>query len=177
MSTSGPEYRDWTQIPQNYELPEYDLRDRVQLSGPRRPLIANPRDIHDESTEQLIGRQAAEDAVRDNVQQAPALKRKTFRQKYLSGLKVVLRAWAALSAIVLIANVAGFACAVAVYGTKNGYGIIQQGDCATSQTLNLWLHLAINVLSTGLFLASTAFMTVSMSPSRAEILQAHSQRK
>lgn len=177
MSTSGPEYRDWTQIPQNYELPEYDLRHRVQLSGPGRPLIANPRDIHDESTEQLIGRQAAEDAVRDNVQQAPALKRKTFRQKYLSGLKVVLRAWAALSAIVLIANVAGFACAVAIYGTKNGYGIIQQGDCATSQTLNLWLHLAINVLSTGLFLASTAFMTASMSPSRAEILQAHSQRK
>ena len=113
MSTSGPEYRGWTQIPQNYELPEYDLRHRVQLSSPGRQLIANPRDIHDESTEQLIGRQAAEDAVR-----APALKRKTFRQKYLSGLKVVLRAWAALSAIVLIANVAGFACAVAVYGTK-----------------------------------------------------------
>ena len=177
MSTSGPKYQGSTQIPQNYELPEYHLYHRAQLSVPRSPLVANPRDIHNENTNQFIGRQAAEDTTRDNIQQAPALKRKTFRQRYLSGLKVTLQAWATLSAIVLIANVTWFARAMAVYGTKNGYGIIQQGDCATSQTLNLWLHLAINVLSTGLFLASTAFMTVSMAPSRAEILYAHSQKK
>jgi hypothetical protein len=63
------------------------------------------------------------------------------------------------------------------YGSKGGYGILQQGDCEVSKHLNLWLHLVINILSTGLLLGSSAFMAAVTAPSREEIDLARRKRK
>ena len=111
------------------------------------------------------------------ISNVPAWKRRSFRQRWLGGLTLVLRAWASLSAAILVTNVSLFIWALIHYGNNAGYGIIQQGDCGTSKTLNIWLHFAINVLSTGLLLGSAAFMVAAVAPSREEIREAHRKRK
>ncbi|KUJ15888.1 uncharacterized protein LY89DRAFT_98157 [Mollisia scopiformis] len=114
-----------------------------------------------------------------NVEQSLPLEltKLSFRQRWFGGLLFTLRTLAALSTCILIINVGWFAWAMSKYGAENGYGTIQEGDCAATKSLNTWLHLAINALSTGLLLSSTAFMQLVNSPSRNEIDTAHQQQK
>ncbi|KAI1390105.1 uncharacterized protein F4822DRAFT_443108 [Hypoxylon trugodes] len=51
--------------------------------------------------------------------------------------------------------------------------IIFEGDCTRSKTINLVLHLVLNILSTAILASSNFFMQVLSSPSRQEIDKAH----
>ena len=103
----------------------------------------------------------------------PSWKSRSFAQRWLGGLRLVLRAYAGLTLVILLINVGWLAWASKHYGTLGGYGTIQRGSCDVSKTLNLWLHLAINILSTGLLLGSGAFMAAATAPSREEVDLAH----
>lgn len=58
-----------------------------------------------------------------------------------------------------------------------GFRTIQRGHCAQTKKLNLWFHLAINVLGTALLSASNYTMQCLSSPTRQEINKAHSQNE
>lgn len=54
--------------------------------------------------------------------------------------------------------------------------IFFKGACSTGNSLNLWLHLLLNVFSTGVLASSNFFMQVLSSPSRSEVDAAHKKR-
>jgi len=62
------------------------------------------------------------------------------------------------------------------YGNAGGLATIQEGSCQKTKTLSLWLHLAINVLSTILLSASNYCMQCLSSPTREEVDKAHRKR-
>ena len=76
---------------------------------------------------------------------------------------------------VLVINVIVTIWGTARFGVQGTLVTIQNGDCSKSKKLSLWLHLAINILSTLLLGASNYCMQCLSSPSRAEINSAHSQ--
>ncbi|KAI2615203.1 hypothetical protein GGR54DRAFT_632302 [Hypoxylon sp. NC1633] len=55
----------------------------------------------------------------------------------------------------------------------NGVGLIYAGDCGTVNSLDLWLHLLINLLSTFMLAASNYCMQLLAAPTRADINRAH----
>ena len=59
------------------------------------------------------------------------------------------------------------------YGSSNGVGLIYEGDCETVRTLDLWVHLLINLLSTGMLSASNYCMQLQAAPTRADVSSAH----
>lgn len=59
------------------------------------------------------------------------------------------------------------------YGNSGGLATIQEGSCQNTKILSLWLHLAINVLSTILLSASNYCMQCLSSPTREEVDKAH----
>lgn len=105
----------------------------------------------------------------------PAYKQRSFKQRYLGGLKLSLRAFAFAAAIVLLVNLCWLIWAWRRFGIMSGYGTIQQGDCAAAKRLNTWLHLLINILSTLLLAGSNAFMQVFSAPTRQEVDRAHAR--
>jgi len=54
---------------------------------------------------------------------------------------------------------------------------LYQGDCDTSKRLDTSLHVVINILSTLLLSSSNLCLQLLLSPTRAEIDQAHSERR
>ncbi len=76
---------------------------------------------------------------------------------------------------VLIINLIVTIWGTARFGIHGNLVTIQHGDCSKTKKLSLWLHLAINILSTLLLGASNYCMQCLSSPSRAEIDSAHSQ--
>lgn len=107
----------------------------------------------------------------------PEYKRKSSKQRYLSGLKFSLRGFAVIAGLVLVVNISWFLWAKKKYGISSGYGTIQRGDCAVAKRLNTWLHLLINGLSTLLLMGSNAFMQAFSGPTREEVDRAHSQHR
>ena len=63
------------------------------------------------------------------------------------------------------------------YPTRDGVGLLFAGDCDTVKTANRWLHLFINVLSTGMLSASTYCIQLQASPTRADVDKAHKMNK
>ena len=59
------------------------------------------------------------------------------------------------------------------YGSIDGLATIQEGSCRKTKNLSLWLHLAINILSTLLLSASNYCMQCLASPTREEVDRAH----
>ena len=78
---------------------------------------------------------------------------------------------------VLLTNVALTAFALGSYGSDKGVGLIYRGDCSKVANLNQWLHLAINLLGTGLLSASNYCMQLQAAPTRAAIDEAHKAGK
>ena len=76
---------------------------------------------------------------------------------------------------VLAINISVTIWGSAKFGVHGSLVTIQDGDCSKSKQLSLWLHLAINILSTLLLGASNYCMQCLSSPSRPEIDRAHSQ--
>lgn len=75
--------------------------------------------------------------------------------------------------VVLFSNLSLTIFAIRHYGSKNGVGLIYEGDCTTVANFNLWLHLLINFLSTGMLSASNFCMQLQAAPTRDDIDRAH----
>ena len=104
------------------------------------------------------------------------------RQKRKGGARLI-HGWrmgvalcGATAGAVFLINVILTVWASVKFGLVGGIGTIQQGSCQRTKHLSLWLHLAINLLSTLLLGASNYSMQVLASPTREEINRAHSQR-
>ena len=82
---------------------------------------------------------------------------------------------AAAAGSVLVINVVLTLVAYTKYGLSGGLVTFQDGSCQRTKELSLWLHLAINVLSTLLLGASNYCMQCLVSPTREEVESAHSE--
>lgn len=79
--------------------------------------------------------------------------------------------------VIFISNLSFTFFTVTRYGSQDGVGLIYEGDCDTVGDLNLWIHLLINVLSTGMLTASNFCMQLQAAPTRADIDRVHRQGK
>lgn len=82
---------------------------------------------------------------------------------------------AAVTAIVLVSNLVIFAYEASQNRGSFGVALIQEGNCNNTKNLATWLHLIINILSTGLLGCSNYTMQCLASPTRKEINKAHQQ--
>lgn len=78
-----------------------------------------------------------------------------------------------LVSAVFVANIG-----LAIYGnvrypSAGAVGLIYDGPCAEVNTLNMWLHVLISVLSLLMLSASDYCMQLQVSPTRADIDRAH----
>ncbi|KAK4169634.1 hypothetical protein QBC43DRAFT_295414 [Cladorrhinum sp. PSN259] len=79
--------------------------------------------------------------------------------------------------VVFFTNLALSIYALTKYGSRRGVGLIYEGDCARVKSLDGWLHLLINLLSTGMLSASNYCMQLQASPTRANVEKAHKDGK
>ncbi|KAL6916711.1 hypothetical protein FSST1_008206 [Fusarium sambucinum] len=54
-----------------------------------------------------------------------------------------------------------------------GQSILHRGNCDTTAKANLWIHLAINIIGTGVLASSNFFMQSLVAPTRREVDAAH----
>ncbi|KAL8700901.1 MAG: hypothetical protein Q9201_005196 [Fulgogasparrea decipioides] len=80
---------------------------------------------------------------------------------------------AVTATIVFLINLVLTTWAAANYGVQEGIGTIHDGSCSRTKNMSLWLHLAINVLSTTLLGASNYCMQCLSAPTRKEMDRAH----
>lgn len=79
--------------------------------------------------------------------------------------------------VVLAINLSVIVWGAAGVGFEEGLRTLQQGSCKKTKDMSLWLHLAINALSTLLLGASNYTMQCLSSPTREEINAAHRKHK
>lgn len=60
---------------------------------------------------------------------------------------------------------------------ENGVAEVFAGDCHRSETINTWVHLAINAVSTMLLSGSNYCMQILSAPTRKEVDKAHAKQK
>ena len=89
------------------------------------------------------------------------------------GWRVGVSVCAFVAGVVFTVNVAVAFWAATKFGVQKGFGTIQEGSCAETRSLSLWLHIAINALSTLLLGASNYTMQCLSSPTRDEVDKAH----
>lgn len=58
-------------------------------------------------------------------------------------------------------------------GDALGQSILYKGNCDVSARANLWIHLAINIIGTGVLASSNFFMQSLVAPTRKEVDAAH----
>lgn len=80
-----------------------------------------------------------------------------------------------LASLVLLINVLFLAIASARHVVEGGIGTLFNGDCHYVKQTALWLHVAINVLSSLLLSASNYTMQALCSPTRTEVDRAHAK--
>ena len=97
------------------------------------------------------------------------------KPKYFQGWRMGITLCVALTGTVLMTNIVLTVFASTKYGIRGGFGTLQEGHCRKTKDLSLWLHLAINVLSTLLLGASNYCMQCLASPTREEVGIAHGQ--
>jgi hypothetical protein len=100
------------------------------------------------------------------------------QQRFLSGWR-----FGALLSLFGAASVAIFNIIITVWVWKNpkheiqnGVGTLYQGSCNRTKSLDVWVHLLINVLSTLLLSASNYCMQVLSAPNRDELVRAHARK-
>ncbi|KAF2971938.1 hypothetical protein GQX73_g1523 [Xylaria multiplex] len=79
----------------------------------------------------------------------------------------------ALITLTLTTNVVLVVYASLKYPTRDGVGLIYAGNCDTVHTSNRYIHLLINVLSTGMLSASNFCIQLQVSPTRADVDRVH----
>ena len=96
---------------------------------------------------------------------------------WLSRRSRALMVQIAIIGVILFTNLGLTIFAVSSYGSNKGVGLVYEGKCGTVRALDLWLHLLINLLSTGLLSASNYCMQLQAAPTREDIDKAHSEGK
>lgn len=76
------------------------------------------------------------------------------------GWRVGIAAVCCLVFLVLLINIGFLAWASSNRKIQGGIGTLQRGSCKTSERLDTWLHLAINILSTGMLSGSNYCMLI-----------------
>ncbi|KAK5653795.1 hypothetical protein OQA88_7953 [Cercophora sp. LCS_1] len=78
-----------------------------------------------------------------------------------------------LIGLIFFANLGLTIFAIVRYGSQKGVGLIFEGECYKVRSLDQWIHLLINLLSTGLLSASNYCMQLQVAPTRANVDRAH----
>ncbi|KAI0860541.1 hypothetical protein F4860DRAFT_478805 [Xylaria cubensis] len=78
-----------------------------------------------------------------------------------------------LVATIFIVNIVLAVYTSSKYPSQNGVGLLYAGNCDTVGTSNRYLHLLINVLSTGMLSASNFCIQLQASPTRADVDHVH----
>lgn len=78
-----------------------------------------------------------------------------------------------LVTVVLLANISLTVLANVRYPSSGAVGLIYQGTCGEVNTLNSWLHVLISILSMLMLSASNYCMQLQVSPTRANLDEAH----
>ena len=116
----------------------------------------------------------------DNIAKNRSLSLKIHRLKSswrkICGYRFAVLLCAGLTATVALINLTLTIWASKRFDVIAGFGTIQQGNCDQTKKLSLWLHFAINVLSTALLSASNYTMQCLSSPTRQEIDKAHAKK-
>jgi hypothetical protein len=80
---------------------------------------------------------------------------------------------ASIVGTILVINFALTVFTATHFGVSRGVGSIYQGDCVTVQRLDTCAHLLINLLGTGMLMASNYCMQLQAAPTRENVDQAH----
>lgn len=107
-----------------------------------------------------------------NTSGVPSFHATQSRWQRLQGWRVWVTVCASSVAVTFFANLA-LAIWTSRFGYENGIATIQKGSCSRTKSLDLWLHLVINVLGTLLLGASNYTMQCLSSPTREEVDKAH----
>jgi len=80
---------------------------------------------------------------------------------------------------VLLVNIILTIVMLQKFGLNMGGGIamVYQGTCEQTESLDSWVHLAVNSISTALLCGSNYCMQLLSAPSRNEVDKAHTKRK
>ena len=110
-------------------------------------------------------------------QTATSAKKSTQIGRHFQGWRMGVTLCAITTGVVLVINLSVMIWVAAGAGLKGGLRTLQHGSCKETKNLSLWLHLAINALSTLLLGASNYTMQCLSSPTREEINAAHRKYK
>ncbi|KAI0189431.1 hypothetical protein F4808DRAFT_467495 [Astrocystis sublimbata] len=102
---------------------------------------------------------------------------KTSLRIRLSKRNQALLMQVALIAAIFATNLGILLYAHSKYPSRDGVGLLFAGDCDTVKSADRWLHLLINVLSTGMLSASTFCIQLQASPTREDVDKAHKLNK
>ncbi|KAL8722996.1 MAG: hypothetical protein Q9225_000612 [Loekoesia sp. 1 TL-2023] len=107
----------------------------------------------------------------------PVHRRRSRRQRYVEGWRAGAAASCITALAVLIINATVMTWAASQYPSAEGIGTIFSGHCARAKSMNSWLQLVVNVLSSTLLAASNYCMQCLGSPTREEVDTAHGKGK
>ncbi|KAJ8131683.1 hypothetical protein O1611_g1943 [Lasiodiplodia mahajangana] len=102
---------------------------------------------------------------------------KTSLRIRLSKRNQALLLQVALIGTIFATNLSILVYASSKYPARDGVGLLYAGDCDTVKSANRWLHLLINVLSTGMISASSFCIQLQASPTRADVDKMHGLNK
>ena len=74
--------------------------------------------------------------------------------RHLQGWRAGVTGVTCLVFAVLLVNISFLIWALSTHGHSGGIAPLQRGSCQTSEKLNTWVHLVINLLSTGMLSGS-----------------------
>ena len=110
-------------------------------------------------------------------QTATSAKNGTQFGRHFQGWRMGVTLCAITTGVVLVINLSVMVWVAAGTDFKESLRTLQQGSCKKTKDMSLWLHLAINALSTLLLGASNYTMQCLSSPTREEINAAHRKHK
>ncbi|KAL9611692.1 MAG: hypothetical protein Q9167_003687 [Letrouitia subvulpina] len=146
----------------NFEVSEFSIQtDATSLGSSTAPLL------------EPSASRASTSGFSDHFLKPSLHRKKTTWQTYYQGWHVWATVCAVITGAVFIINTILTIWASRKYGVNGGLGTIFKGSCKRSERLSLWLHLAINILSSALLSASNYCMQCLSSPTRGELDKAH----
>jgi hypothetical protein len=148
------------------------IRSRSAWNSPSAPFFEPPPHTY-QSTEELLPQESErlyQLSPRDSADRV-GKKSRTWKGWQLGAALCLL-----VVSATLILNVVVTAWAAITFGLSGGIGTIHRGPCHAIKQTGLWLHIAINVLSTTLLGASNYCMQYLCSPTRQEVDRAHAKK-